>query len=84
MDTAALEASLMTEAGEHAAFNQHALGNWESFLGGAVRLAHCVTCKRHAWVQVLPNGDDKAGNQVYKTDIRGSAVTMECGGRKVD
>ena len=74
----------MSEAGEHAELNHHILGKWESFQAGVVRISHCTACKRHAWVEVFPNGNDKNRNQIYKTDIRGSAVTTECGSRKVD
>jgi hypothetical protein len=84
LDTAETELKLMTEAKERAKSNRHVLGDWESFSAGAVRIASCTACKRHAWAEVFPNGDDDKGNQVYKTDIRGSAVTMECGGRKVN
>lgn len=83
MDTAAIESELMSSASEYAVDNHHILGNWEMFLGGAVRIATCMTCHRHAWAEIFPSGDDKAGNQIYKTDIRGSAVTMQCGSRKV-
>lgn len=84
MDTAGIEAQLMQEATDHAVLNHHKLGPWAAFLGGAIRISHCDECKRHAVIEVLPNGDDEAGNQQYKTDIRGSAVTTECGGRKVN
>lgn len=83
MDTAAIESELMSSASDHAVDNHHTLGPWQSYLGGAVRIAYCNTCQRHAWTEILPKGDDDAGNQIYKTDIRGSAVTMECGSRKV-
>ena len=73
----------MASAFEQAEFNHHILGKWEAFLGGAVRIATCTVCHRHAWAEVLPNGDNESGNQVYKTDIRGSAATMECSSRKV-
>ncbi len=84
MDTTGIEAQLMAEAEEQAILNLHTLGNWENFCGGAIRIACCITCKRHVRIEVFPNGNDEFKNQVYQTEIRGPAVTMECGGRKVN
>lgn len=83
MDTRELEAQLAVSAGNAARLKNHQFGLWESFLGGAVRLLECVECHRYVLTSVLPNGDDENGNQVYETDIRGSAPTVECGTRKV-
>lgn len=81
MDTAGIEAQLMAEAQEHVEVNHHVLGPWKSFLGGAVRIALCNSCQRHAIAEILPVGDDDAGNQVYHSDIRGSALKFECNGK---
>jgi hypothetical protein len=83
VDTTTIESELMASASEYAVDNHHTLGPWQSYLGGAVRIAHCTACDRHALTEVLPKGDDDAGNQIYKTDIRGSAITTQCGPRKV-
>ncbi len=83
MDTTTIESELMASASEYAVSNHHILGPWQSYLGGAVRIVHCITCDRYGLTEVLPNGNDENGNQVYETDIRGSAVTMQCGSRKV-
>lgn len=82
MDTTLIENGLMKTAQEHAELNRHVLGNWESFLGGAVRIATCTVCNRYAWAEILPKGHTDDNIQIYKEDIRGSAVTKECG-RKV-
>jgi hypothetical protein len=83
MDTVTIGAELRASVETLAASHKHALGNWESFLGDAIQITTCTICFRFAWAQIFPNGNDDQGNQIYKTDIRGSAVTMQCGSRKV-
>jgi hypothetical protein len=83
MDTHELEAQMMVSAGDAARLKNHEFGLWESFLGGAVRILECAACHRFVLTSVLPNGDDENGNQVYETEIRGSASTVECGARRV-
>lgn len=83
MDTTALETQTAQAAGAKFLDKNHVGNGWESFLGGAVLIQECIKCHRFALVSVLPNGDDENGNQVYETDIRGSAPTTECGERKV-
>jgi hypothetical protein len=83
VDTTALETDLMVAAAQAAQEKHHTLGAWENYLGGSVRLSCCTVCQRHVWAQVLPNGKDDKGHQVYETDFHGPAVTIECGSRKV-
>lgn len=82
MDTRELENQLAMTAGKAAKSKGH-VGIWESFLGGAVRILECSECHRYVRTAVLPNGDDEKGNQVYETEIRGSAQTAECSERRV-
>lgn len=83
MDTSSLEKEIMEMAEWGMVGKNHVPGPWESFLGGAIHVSHCVNCQRFSIAEVLPNGDDDSGNQVYETDIRGSAPMTECGARKV-
>lgn len=83
MDTHELEDQLRSTADKAATDKGHFFDKWESFLGGAVRIAECSMCHRFSLSSVLPNGDDENGNQIYETDIRGSAPITECGARKV-
>lgn len=83
MDTTALELETMQAAFDGFKSKNHTFQSWEPFLGGAVRICECSVCHRFALTEVFPNGDDESGNQVYETDIRGSAPTTECGQRKV-
>jgi hypothetical protein len=83
MDTVNLELQTMEAAEDGFRNKNHIAVGWESFLGGAVRILECHTCHRFVLSEVLPNGDDENGNQVYETDIRGSAPTTDCDARKV-
>jgi hypothetical protein len=84
MDTAGIEVELMAVAEVGSIDKHHSLGNWETYLGGIVRLSCCIVCNRHVWAQVLPNGSDDKGTQVYETDIHGPALLVECSKRKVN
>lgn len=58
---------------EQAAEKGHSLGAYQEYAGGAVNVAECGSCKRWALAEIYPFG----------TDSRGSALTLDCGGRKV-
>jgi hypothetical protein len=83
MDTTDLEFQTMEAAEDGFLSKNHVADKWEVFMGGAVRIRQCQFCDRFVLSEVFPNGDDEKGNQVYETDIRGSAPTTNCDARKV-
>jgi hypothetical protein len=72
-DTVAQMETLKADTIELAKDKKHSLGPFKEFAGGAINIAICTGCQRWALAEIYPFG----------TDIRGSAVTMECGDRKV-
>lgn len=64
---------LKKKAVEKATSFQHELGPFKEFAGGSVSVALCKKCTRFAVAEVYPSDN-----------VRGTAVTLECGGRKVE
>lgn len=73
-DTTEQMTALKKETIERARGKGHELGEFKEFAGGAVNIALCKQCTRFAIAEIYPSGQD----------VRGSAMTYDCGGRKVE
>lgn len=74
-DTTAQMEIAKKETVELAARKGHELGDFKEFAGGAVSIALCKQCTRFGIAEIFTSGGHV---------IRGSAVTFDCGGRKVE
>jgi hypothetical protein len=73
-DTTEQMEALKKEAVELSAKRGHELGAFKTFAGGAVSIALCNKCTRFGIAETYPSGHS----------VRGSALTFDCGGRKVE
>lgn len=73
-DTTVQMETLKKETVELAARKGHELGPFKEFAGGAVSIALCKQCTRFGVAEIYPAGQA----------VRGSALTFDCGGRKVE
>jgi len=73
-DTSTQMENLIQQTKELAALKGHELGPFKDFSGGAINISLCNKCSRFGIAEIFPQGHD----------VRGSALTFDCGGRKVE
>lgn len=68
-DTTAQMNSLRIAGADLADKKGHATTSFEEYAGGAVYITECADCGRYVWAEIWPDGHD----------LRGSALTLDCG-----